>query len=43
MGTVDSTERHCAKCSATAHRMDGKWWCLICKAFVKVKKPKGSK
>jgi len=39
-GAVESTERWCAKCSATAHRMDGKWWCAMCRAFVKVVKPR---
>jgi hypothetical protein len=40
---VDSMERACARCSATAHRMNGKWWCVICRMYVKVKKVKGGR
>jgi len=40
---VDSTERWCAQCSSTAHRMQSKWWCAMCAAFVKVVKPKKRK
>jgi uncharacterized Zn finger protein (UPF0148 family) len=38
---VESMERHCARCSATVYRLNGKWWCAACRRFVPLKRPKG--
>jgi uncharacterized Zn finger protein (UPF0148 family) len=36
--SVISLNKRCQKCDARLHRMNGKWWCLICKKFVRPKK-----
>lgn len=36
---ASTMERWCARCSATVTRLDGKWWCHMCVAFVKGVKP----
>jgi len=43
MGEVESMKRWCERCSATVHRLDGKWWCNFCQRFVKSKNPEKRK